>query len=72
MNVVILSMIVAITIALITIGITWWRATLLHRERQRIAAETLLTQWQLRTMTRAAMQQMLDTARERAAGHGDR
>ena len=65
-------MVVAITLALVAIGVTLWRATLRQRERQRIAAQTLMAEWQLRTMTRAAMQRMLDTAREHVAGQGNR
>lgn len=53
-------------------AIVWWQATLVHRERQRIAAETLLADWQLRAVTRAAMQRMLDVARQHSANPPDR
>lgn len=60
------ALIIAVFLALVMAAIVWWHATLVHRERQRIATETLLAERQLQAMTRRAMQHMLNVARQHA------
>ena len=57
---------VAVILLLAAIGVLWIQLRV-ELERVRVAQEVRLADWQLRQMTRQALQRMLDEARQ---GHG--
>lgn len=66
-----LSVIAVLLVAGVAGVLTWYRATLVQRAKQRIDAETRLAEWQLKAMARQAMLSMLDAARQ-PSGRSDR
>jgi hypothetical protein len=57
---------VAVILVLAAIGVLWMELRV-ELERVRVAQEVRLADWQLRQLTRQALQRMLDEARQ---GHG--
>ena len=57
---------VAVILLLAAIGVLWIQLRV-ELERVRVAQEARLAEWQLRQLTRQALQRMLDDARQ---GHG--
>jgi hypothetical protein len=57
---------VAVILLLVAIGVLWMELRV-ELERVRVAQEVRLADWQLRQLTRQALQRMLDEARQ---GHG--
>jgi len=57
---------VAVILLLAAIGVLWMELRV-ELERVRVAQEVRLADWQLRQLTRQALQRMLDEARQ---GHG--
>jgi hypothetical protein len=57
---------VAVILLLVAIGVLWMELRV-DLERVRVAQEARLAEWQLRQLTRQALQRMLDEARQ---GHG--
>jgi type II secretory pathway component PulK len=57
---------VAVILLVAAIGVLWMELRV-DLERVRVAQEARLAEWQLRQLTRQALQRMLDEARQ---GHG--
>jgi len=54
---------VAVIVLVMTIGVLWMELRV-DLERARVAQEIRLADWQLRQLTRQALQRMLDEARQ--------
>ncbi|MBL0002495.1 MAG: hypothetical protein IPP00_00295 [Actinomycetales bacterium] len=58
-------MAVVALLALVVVAVLSWPVIEAVRERQRVEQETRIAEWRLRQLAQAAMQRLLDEARQR-------
>lgn len=56
---------VVVLLALVVVAVLAWPVIEAVRERQRVEQETRMAEWRLRQFAQAAMQRLLDEARQR-------
>lgn len=56
---------VVVLLALVVVAVLSWPLIEAVRERQRVEQETRIAEWRLRQLAQAAMQRLLDEARQR-------
>lgn len=56
---------IVVLLALVVVAVLSWPVIEAARERQRVEQETRIAEWRLRQLAQAAMQRLLDEARQR-------